>query len=248
VSTPTTEFGFSYEYGVDINLGTAETPNWQPIRFPSAIDPQVTAVSQDGATYDDRGAPNQVKLSESWTLGFTVQAHRLSDGSYLPEVEKLRELAGPDAVGSAATGHFRWYDKPAEGDANPDDAFEGRATVQMNRQNTGNDQIAGWSVTLTGQGRRAQIPNPISSAAPVITSALPSGAGAGDIVTIKGSRFDGVAGAAGVKFGSTNAAAYTVVDATTIVATLPAGSAGAANIVVTHPTRGASAAFTYTRA
>lgn len=156
-----TEFGFSYEYGVDVNLGSKETPDWQPIRFISAVDPQATPVTKDAQTYDDKGAPNEVRTSESWTLGFTIQQHRTDDGSYLPEVEALLALAAPDAVGNAATGQFRWYDKPAEGAPNPDDAFEGDATVQINRGQTGNDDIGGWSVTLTGRGRRRQIENPL---------------------------------------------------------------------------------------
>ena len=155
-----TEFGFSYEYAVDINLGTEESPNWQQIRGISAVDPQVTPVTQDGATYDDLGAPRPVKLSESWTLGFTVQQRR----PFLTEVEKLLGLAGPAAVGEAGTGHFRWYDNPADPQATPSDkdAFEGKATVQINRAQTGNDQIGSWSVTLTGQGRRKSISNPLN--------------------------------------------------------------------------------------
>lgn len=155
-----TEFGFSYEYAVDINLGTAEAPDWQPIRFISAVDPQVTSLTQDAATYDDNGAPHPVKYSESWTLGFTVQQHRQADGSFLPEVEGLLDLTRPDAVGNAAVGHFRWYDDPVEGTPNEDEAYEGYGTVQANRQQTGNDQIGGWTVTITGQGRRTQIANP----------------------------------------------------------------------------------------
>ncbi|HLS15008.1 MAG TPA: hypothetical protein VK095_10905 [Beutenbergiaceae bacterium] len=152
-----TEFGFSYEYGVDIQDGE----DWLPIRFISAVDPQTTPVTQDAATYDDLGSPNQAKLSESWTLGFTIQQHRTAEGTFLPEVEALLALAKPDAVGNRATGTFRWYDKPATGDPHPEEAYEGDGTVQINRQNTGNDQIGGWSVTITGQGRRRQIDNPM---------------------------------------------------------------------------------------
>lgn len=164
---PETEYGFSYEYAVDINLGTLETPDWQQIRFISAVDPQVTPVTQDAATYEDKGSPNQVKLSESWTLGFTVQVHRI-EGGFLPEVEKLLQLNGPDAVGNAATGHFRWYDNPAGAGAAPsdNDAFEGYGTVQVNRGQTGNDQIGVWQVTVTGQGRRIKITNPLNEPAP----------------------------------------------------------------------------------
>lgn len=160
MSVDTGEFGFSYEYSVDVNTGTIDTPTWQNIRFISAVDPQVSPVTQDAATYDDDGAPNQVKTSESWTLSFTVQQHRLADGSYLPEVEALLAATLPTATGEAAVVHVRWYDDPVTGTPNPDDAFEGVGTVQMTRQQTGNDQIGGWSVTITGQGRRTKIANP----------------------------------------------------------------------------------------
>lgn len=84
------------------------------------------------------------------------------------------------------------------------------------------------------------------STAPVLSTATPSAAGAGSMVTIKGSGFVGLSGAAAVKFGASNATSYTVVDPNTIVAILPAGAAGAAAIVVTNPT-GASSALPYTR-
>lgn len=154
MSTPTTEFGFSYEYGVDVKTGEDE---WTPIRFISAVDPQTSPVTQDAATYDDLGAPNQVKTSESWTLSFTVQQHRVTAGTFLPEVEALLALAKPTATGNLATGTFRWYDKPASGTPHPDEAYEGDGTVQINRAQTGNDGIGSWSVTVTGQGRRRQL-------------------------------------------------------------------------------------------
>ncbi len=90
------------------------------------------------------------------------------------------------------------------------------------------------------------------TAIPTITSVLPSGQGAAQLVTIKGSRFMAsgtpiVTGVAGVKFNGVNAAQYTVLDTNTIVASLPAGSAGSAPVIVTNST-GASSAFAYTRA
>lgn len=157
MSVPTTEFGFSYEYAVDVKTGE---DTWQKVRFISAVDPQVTPVTQDAATYDDLGAPNMVKTSESWTLSFTVQQHRTSTGEYLPEMEAILALVDPDAVGNAATGTFRWYDNPAAGTPNPDEAYEGDGTVQVTRAQTGNDAIGAWNVTVTGQGRRRKIANP----------------------------------------------------------------------------------------
>lgn len=83
-------------------------------------------------------------------------------------------------------------------------------------------------------------------AVPKLVSALPSAAAQGASVTITGRGFTGVTGAASVKFGATNATSYTVNSDAQITAVMPAGSAGAANIVVTNAI-GASAALSYTR-
>lgn len=158
MSVPTTEFGFSYEYGLDIFDPTTE--EWLPFRFPTGLAPTADPVTADAATYDDLGSPNETKLSESWTMGGTVQQHRLESGEYLPEVELLKSYTEPDATGQKATGTFRWYDKPAEGAPNPTDAYEGDATVAFSRGETGNNGIGSWNFTLTGKGRRRQIDNP----------------------------------------------------------------------------------------
>lgn len=248
MTTPVTELGFSYEYAIDINLGTTEDPDWQQIRFSSAIDPQVTSVEQDGATYDDNGAPHPIKVGESWTLGCTVQAQRQADGSYLPELEKLLEHAGPESVGKAAAAHVRWYDDPVDQNPNPNEAYEGHGTVTVTRAQTGNDQIGSWGITITGQGRRKRIPNPSmatsAAGAPVITAVTPDEAGTGELVTITGAGFTG---ATAVTFGTEAAAQFTIVNGLTIVAELPADSAGEVPVVVTHPVNGVSTPFTYTR-
>lgn len=83
----------------------------------------------------------------------------------------------------------------------------------------------------------------ITPAAPTLTAATPSGATEGELVTIVGTGF---VGTTGVKFGTANAAAYTVRNDTLIVASLPAGSAGSAAVTVTNAT-GTSAALPYTR-
>lgn len=244
--TPETDLSFSYEYAVDINLGTAAEPDWQFCRFSSAIDPQVTAVTQDGATYDDNGAPHPIKTSESWTLGFTVQGHRQPDGTFLPELVKLLELAGPEAVGNRATGMFRWYDDPVGAEPNPLEAYQGAGTVAVARQNTGNDQIGGWTVTVTGQGRRKRIENPSTATSgnpPVVTNATPTGAGENDLVTIDG---HGFTGATGVRFGSANAKSFAIAGPTRVLAVLNTGTSGSAAITVTTPA-GTSAPLPFTR-
>lgn len=82
---------------------------------------------------------------------------------------------------------------------------------------------------------------------PTLASALPSGAAAGALVKIVGTKFTGVTGPTGVKFGAVNASFYSVDDDNTIYAVLPAGAAGSAPVTVTNGT-GTSSALAYTRA
>ena len=151
------QYGFSYEMAVDINI----SGEWQRIRFISDVVPTSEPVTKPAGTYEDKGAPRDVRVSESWTLAFFIQEQHTPEG-LLPELQKILELAGPDAVGRDAEAEFRWYDNPAS-DRKPVDvtAFSGRGTVAVTRAQTGAEgEIAGWNVTVTGQGRRLVIQNP----------------------------------------------------------------------------------------
>ncbi|MCE0539506.1 IPT/TIG domain-containing protein [Kineosporia rhizophila] len=86
---------------------------------------------------------------------------------------------------------------------------------------------------------------------PTVTNVAPSSgpSAGGTSVTITGTGFAGLTGAAAVKFGNANATSYTVNSPTSITAIAPAGTAGTIDITVTNPsgTSSASAAdqFTY---
>jgi len=96
------------------------------------------------------------------------------------------------------------------------------------------------SVTLGLTGAPARV---ASGAVPTIVTALPSAAAETEIVTITGTGFTGTTA---VTFGGTAASDFVVLSSTVLVATMPAGSAGSAAIIVTNAT-GASSSFTYTR-
>ena len=240
--------GKSYEYGLDINLGTSATPIWQPARRISGFQPQPTPTTQDAQTYDDLGAQNADVSGWSWTVAFNVFVNRsFTSGLYLPEIEAILARTRPSAKGEAATLECRWYHKPETGTPNPTDAGQGVATVAYTRQNTGPDgAIEQLAVTLTGKGPYTEIANPFTgwndAAPPAIASITPASRAAGQQVTITGTGF---LGATSVMFGATSVQ-YTVVSATTIIATVPTGSAGSVNITVVTP-RGTSPAVAYTR-
>lgn len=154
--TESTQYGFSYEYGVDIQIEN----RWQPIRFISSVNPTVSPKEVDAATYDDNGADHPVRVGETPSLSFYVQMHRLNNGNFLPEVETLLAATRPDAVGAKGTVKVRYYDKPVSGASNPYEAYELIATVSAERAATGNAELGGWNFTLNGQGQRKKITNP----------------------------------------------------------------------------------------
>ena len=248
-----TTLGKSYEYGIDIDTAyPGTTPAWQFVRRIADFVPNVTPKTQDAQTYDDFGSSNADKTGEDWGAGFSVLGNRsATTGQFLPEVQAIMNATRPSSKGEAAVVHVRYYHKPESGTPDPSDAYEGYATVAVTRANAGADgAVERLNVTLTGKGPRTEITNPFtgwSATVPTLSTALPSGAAAGAQVTIKGTGFSAVSGAAGVKFGATNATSYTVVDPTTIVAIVPTGTAGSAPIIVTS-TAGASTALPYTRA
>ncbi|HXP11144.1 MAG TPA: IPT/TIG domain-containing protein, partial [Acidobacteriaceae bacterium] len=102
-------------------------------------------------------------------------------------------------------------------------------------------------VTVTSSGQSSGLANGFTYiAAPTVSSVSPSNGpvAGGTAVTITGTNF---AAGAKVTFGSTAATSVAVVNSTTITATTPAGSAGAATVTVTANGQSGSlaSAFTY---
>ena len=241
-----TTLGKSFEHGIEVNLGTRQAPDWQSIRRITGFAPTYPATTTDQATYDDGGAPNEAVSGRGFAAAFQVQGNRNQNtGLYLRELEAI--LAAGKRKGDAATLDVRWYHKPFTGEPNPTDAGRATVRVEVTRQNTGNAENEVYSVSFTGQGEFEEIANPFTgwdpTTAPVIRSVGPALRGTGELVTITG---DGFLDATAVSIGGEPAEDFTVVAASTIVAVLPADTAGAAPVIVTGPA-GASAAFDYTR-
>lgn len=236
--------GRSFEKGVRIrNAGS-----FIDLRRISDVNCAVTPITQPAQSYDDFGSPNDDKTSESWVLTFSILVNRLPSGFYLPEVEALKALTEPDAIGNDAVGTFQWFDKPYSGTPNPEDAYEGDATVTITRNNVAADGATEtWGITATGKGKRRKITNPWTgwgAGAPTIAAVGPEGEGAGELVQVTGSDFNG---ATAVTFDAVAATDFDVISNGTIAAVLPAGSAGEVDVIVTTPA-GASSPFPYVRA
>ncbi|HWU30194.1 MAG TPA: IPT/TIG domain-containing protein [Microbacterium sp.] len=240
-----TVLGKSYEYGLDVNLGTYADPTWQSVRRMSAWQPSTPPITTDAATYDDLGSPNEDVTGRGFNASLTVQGNRsLTTGLYLPELEAM--VAAAKAKGEGAVLDVRYYHKPEIGTPHPTDAGRGFVTVDITRSNTDNTGIETKAITLTGKGEFEQIPNPFQGwdvTAPAISGISPSGAASGDLVTINGS---GLLGASSITFDAIPSDDFQVINGSTIVALVPTDTAGAVPVIITTP-GGASPAFTYTR-
>ena len=96
-------------------------------------------------------------------------------------------------------------------------------------------------VTITACKKdKAAVPTP-TTPAPTLSSFIPTTAGAGTTVTITGTNFTGTSA---VSFGGVAAAAFTVVNPSTITATIGAGATGSINVTTANGTASV-AGFTF---
>lgn len=199
------------------------------------------------------GATNQA-ADDFDTTGFNSFEKTMTSGKLVAKVTRPTTAGIPSDAGQelcratrfqfndSARLYVRWFDR-----FGAPEAYSMRALVDWNPSKTGVADVEEITITFTGDGVVSPITNPYqASAVPVITGATPSGVAAAGQVQINGSGFTGTVATTGVKFGGTNAASWIVLSDSVIIAVMPAGSAGAANIVVTNAA-GASTAFNYTR-
>lgn len=223
-------------FKVDVS---ADGTTWIPLKGINDLNPPVSPTLVAADDYDSNGWNSFEKTMQSWIL--TIKALRKTTAGVFDAGQELVRAAQLP-FGDSARVYVRWYDRNGA-----PEAFSGLAIVGWVPSKTGVADLDEVTITLTGDGALASITNPYAAAAvPVLTSALPTAVAVGGQVQIKGSGFTGTVATTGVKFGATNATSWVVVSDQLIVAVMPTGSAGAANVVVTNAA-GASTALSYTR-
>lgn len=231
-------------------LGASTTARkwWLDVRMPGATTwlglfgigemkaNPATATEQEDSDYDGEGYKSTTVTA--LTHGVEGKLHRKTQASnqqaYDPGQELLRLASLKMGAGNRV--EYRLYEMEPSGPRV--EAYQGFASVTWSPDGGSMDALDTVSFALKGQGRLIATAHPEGIApTPVIASILPSGAAAGAQVVIRGDAFTGLTGATAVKFGATNATGYAVLDDDTIMATVPAGAAGAITVTVGTATR-----------
>lgn len=223
--------------GVDISTDNA---TWLTVPGRTDNAPVFAPTKMDSTDVDSGGFKSITVTDFAWTL--VIKYNRLSNGGVPNAVQQMIE-ACEGQFGDAGQLYVRWYE--TDGGTY---AKTGRAVVAIVRSKTTEPDLSEITATFDGNGPSTSITNPYSpNLAPVVVSATPSGVAAGGQVQISGQYFTGTVAATGVKFGGVSATSWIVLSDSTIVAVMPAGTAGAAPVTVTNAT-GVSNSLTYTRA
>lgn len=227
---------FACEVTADLTLAGG----WLRFRGVNDFAPNVNPNLEDASDYDTDGWASSEVTMQDWSadVGFF---RRKNSGVYDAAQELVRARIG--RFEDQARVGVRWFDKTGGPEAN-----QGVALVTWKRSNTGVKNLEQATVTFTGTDVPLQldIANPYQATkAPVVLAVTPGGQGTGEGVAITGAGFTG---ATGVKFGTTNATSFEVINDQLVIAVLPTGSAGSAAITVTTPVGPNATAFPYTRA
>lgn len=143
-------------FKVDIDVAWPSGPeDWQPLLGITDFKPVVTPTLQDASDYDNEGWVGQEKTQQAWVNTMTYLRKKNGTGAFPAAQEYLR--AAEDQFGDEARAHTRWYDRDGG-----DEAYEGVGIVGLERANSGVTDLDAVSATITGDGARTPIANPLA--------------------------------------------------------------------------------------
>jgi hypothetical protein len=226
-----------FEMLLDIVMPSGQTVTTADV---ADLNPAFTAKTRARNTYASKGVDQALKYGDNLVLTWNHEPVRDLNGEYQPELRALIEASRKNGRDNILT--LRVYDS-----LGADYAFEAQFAISVTLSGTGWDDKRWYAITATQYTPVEWITNPVLTGnVPVLSSAAPSGADAGDTVFLQGRNFTGVNGASAVKFGANAGTNATPLSDTLLSVTVPAGTAGDAPITVTNAA-GTSEPLPYTR-
>lgn len=221
---------------VDLSRGSViGTGTWVTVFGQQSIKVDQQTGKTDNSDADTGRWTSQAVTTLGRVLECTFERKTYGAG-FDPGQEELRAIAQSDPP---LLCHYRVFNR--NGLADPSE--EGFAVVEWSPQGGGQADTNKTAVTLTVQGRPTAISNPVAVASVPTAYQVTKDDGTaatnvatGAQVVIRGSGFLSAKafGAAGVKFGTTNATAFAAPTDNIIIAVVPATSAGSQPVTVVN--------------
>lgn len=156
ISIATTAGGTAIVPSAAITLGITEL-GWLRVRGMTELKPNLDSNLEDDSDYDSGGWGSKTKTGMSWSLEMTF-ARKVGITSAKPDPGQEVLRAAATAFGAAGTAQVRWYDRTGGVDA-----YSGYGTVAYAPQGGKYTDLDFAKVTVTGQGARTAITNPVAS-------------------------------------------------------------------------------------
>lgn len=143
---------------LDVNTGTPAVPVWTGVFGITEFKPKNAGTTQDDSDFDGEGYKSQSQTAIEW--GAELKCRRgtaaADPEAYDPGQEVLR-LASL-GMGTENSVDIRYYEVTPGGPQV--EAYRGNVMVAYENDGGGMDANATASITLSGQGKRIEIPHP----------------------------------------------------------------------------------------
>lgn len=156
MSTPIEETELAREWRLEINMGTAEAPDWQLCpgvrEFQPASEPNI----EDSSDYDGEGWNDNEKTAQSWEVSVTIRRKANKSVKVYHPVHEAIRLAH-FAWGDANKVHLRYMNREGL-----PEAYEGRAIPNWQPAGGEHSALGEVEITFTGCGKLEPIDNPLA--------------------------------------------------------------------------------------
>jgi hypothetical protein len=158
MSTPveTNETELAREWRLEINMGTAEAPDWQLCpgvrEFQPASEPNI----EDASDYDGEGWASNEKTGQAWELSVTIRRKANKTVKVYSPVHEAIRLAH-FAYGDANKVHLRYMNREGL-----PEAYEGKAIPNWQPSGGEYTALGETEITFTGDGPLTPIDNPLA--------------------------------------------------------------------------------------
>lgn len=149
------------KFKLEVMPGTSDptADAWTPVRGVQEFTPAKEDNLEDDSDYDSDGWTSQTRTGQSWSLEVKVARKATSSDTEAVIYDAGQEIvrAASDQFGTEGMVYVRWYNRNGG-----DEAYQGFAQAGFADDGGGVTALSTATITLTGNGKRETITNPVT--------------------------------------------------------------------------------------